>query len=573
MNTVLMPKARTPEFWQNIRENRDYIEKIRKTYEASWEKDIIIIPFSAWKHFYTTGDRFLYHHYEGNRRVRMTSAALMSLIYPEEPKYLQDLEDVLWATCEEFSWVNPAHVHFAEDGERTYIDLLCAHVASSLAEISCLLEDRLDPRVLRFIRETVGHRILENLDKYAMNWEWTVNNWAAVISCEVGVTMMYLFPERFEEYLPRLWKTLEYFISGYADDGTCLEGIGYWDYGMAHFVWFADMVKQFTGGKVDLFSRADRNKLSKMAAYCQSVFLKGGSVVSYGDTSRTGGSVNAVLYFYLHKQFPETVRGLDRKYLNFELEIGPTFLRVLRYLYYIDETKEAANLMEKQDGRLPESFDYPNSGQIIVNEKNYSLAVKAGHNDECTGHNDVGNFILATDAGQIFCDLGCGSYSREYFDLKTRYLEFCAGSQGHSVPIINGKYQQQGREHCGTISHIGNVINLEISKAYGLDELTILDRTFSYDEEFIVLTDRFEPNYQSITERFVTLIEPKVLENTVVVDNVSLEFDPSMVTVSAHPVVHLCAGNKTETAYCIDFALAPGFQSVSFRIHIPGASG
>lgn len=564
MDNILMPKARTPEFWQRIRENDQYLSNIMKVYQRDRYDEIPSIPFHVWQHFYKTGDRNQYTSYCYRSRRYLSSVALLALIYPEEPKYLAELEDVIWAICEEFSWVCPAHVHFAEDGERTYIDLFSADTASALAEISSLLKDRLDHRVVRRIQEAIDQKIVDNFEKYPMNWEWTDNNWAAHCAFHVGVALAYLHPDKFEKYIPRLWKAMQSYIGGFADDGTCLEGIGYWGMGMSSFTWFMDMVLQFTQGKVDLFYGEEKDKIAKMAAYCQSPYLKGGTVISFSDCDRAGGKVSASLYFYLHKKYPHEVGGLELRHLGFSCGADDNFCSSLRGFYYIEDALEIAKTMENKKGAELREFYFPSSGQVIINKQKYSLAVKAGHNDECCGHNDVGHFILSTDVGQVFCDLGYGSYSREYFDSKTRYLEFGAGSDGHSVPIINGAYQKQGVEHCGTISHSGSIIELEFSKAYGQKNFSKLTRNFVYEEDKIFLTDNFDPACQSVVERFVVLFEPVAEENRVVVANVALEFNPEEVKLNVHPEIHPLPQNETETVYCIDFERKPDIKSVCF---------
>ena len=565
---VLMEKARHPEFWEKFRGDGEFVRGLLAVYERSRWEEIPAVPYGARKYFYETGDRNRYTDYYYRRKEYLTGTAMLALIFPDREEYLRELEDVIWAICEETSWVCPAHAHFSEDGERTFIDLFSGDTAFVLAEISSLLEDQLDCCVRERIRECAEERILRNFESHAMLWERADNNWAATCAFEVGGTLMYLFPDRAEAFFPRLWNSVLSFIGGYSDDGTCLEGEGYWRAGFGDFLWLADLVFQFTDGRVDLLHGDKKDKIAKMAAYGQTVFLKGNSTVSFSDSGRMGSKMDAVWYAYLRSKFPQSVRVMKREELSFGCGgASSNWSSSFRGLYFRDLPVETA---EEDDENALRSYDLPDAGQVIVNTKSYSLAVKAGHNDECSGHNDVGHFILSTDAGQVFCDLGYGSYSREYFDEKTRYGFFCAGSQGHSVPIVNGCTQKHGRQYCGTISHTSSAIALEFSKSYGIPGFTRLNRTFEYGDGEIVMTDSFEPDYESITERFVVLFEPVVPlgKGRVLVDTVSLEYDPDKMTLLIHPETHFMPGNRTETAYCIDFVLKPGMDSAVFIFRI-----
>ena len=79
----------------------------------------------------------------------------------------------------------------------------------------------------------------------------------------------------------------------------------------------------------------------------------------------------------------------------------------------------------------------------IKRRGNNTLVIKGGYNDEPHNHNDVGSFmIVAKNDGIPIADLGVGIYRKETFDPELRYTLLNNASFGHSVPIINGKYQK-----------------------------------------------------------------------------------------------------------------------------------
>ena len=61
-------------------------------------------------------------------------------------------------------------------------------------------------------------------------------------------------------------------------------------------------------------------------------------------------------------------------------------------------------------------------------------------------HNDVGSFLYYIGDEEIISDLGAGEYTKKYFGPE-RYEILCNSSRGHSVPVIEGKYQCAGREY------------------------------------------------------------------------------------------------------------------------------
>ncbi|GJM76376.1 hypothetical protein HMSSN036_85920 [Paenibacillus macerans] len=80
----------------------------------------------------------------------------------------------------------------------------------------------------------------------------------------------------------------------------------------------------------------------------------------------------------------------------------------------------------------------------------FGFAAKGGHNGEPHNHNDLGHFILIAGRDTFAADLGSGEYTADYFGAG-RYRYDCNGSQGHSVPIINGRHQAEGERHAAVV--------------------------------------------------------------------------------------------------------------------------
>ncbi|MNO85118.1 hypothetical protein D3C76_764800 [compost metagenome] len=113
-------------------------------------------------------------------------------------------------------------------------------------------------------------------------------------------------------------------------------------------------------------------------------------------------------------------------------------------------------------------------------------------------------------------DPGCGIYTKEYFGDE-RYSLIYTGSHGHSVPIIEGHYQQAGEQYAAKWIQIepdieGDVLVLDLTKAYASENLISFTRSCQFHTHTLRIEDQysFVSKPVSIIERFVTFIEPNL---------------------------------------------------------------
>lgn len=557
-NTVLMEKATKKEFWENVRSNEEYCEILQiiiKTYQKTRWKNIPVLKFAPRMRFYTDGDRAEFEKDYFRRRRFLASAALLSLIYPEDETYIKDVEEIIWAICEEYTWVLPAHCN-GNNTDTTIIDLFNAETAFSLAEIHYFLKDRLNPLISLRVKNELQRRIVDNYDNNVYPWERIDNgNWAAVCAGNVGGVFMYSFPEKMEEHKQRLVSTMKFFIKGFSTDGTCLEGPGYWHYGFGNFVWFADLLYQYTKGEIDLF---EIENVKNIAGYMQRSFLKGKTIVSFSDSSPNTKADNG-LQTFLRKRFPDDVLVLNPE--NCMYSLGNVMWRdIFRNIYYLEDIKGFGK-------NTTEDYYLPDAGQAIINRNKYSLAAKAGHNAEPHNHNDIGSFILSTEKGQVLCDLGAGRYTRQYFKAETRYNYFCNSSAGHNLPIINENYQKEGKNYKGTLSCNDGFVEVDFKSAYDIIELKRMVRTFSCLENKVVMTDSFDIDYETFTERFISYFKPEISDKEVKIADIIIKYDSkkckAVINEACFEPHNARLPNKT--VYCIDFILNKGLNDISFE--------
>ncbi len=557
----LIDRACDKEFWAEVRE-KDCYARFRNENLSIWNnlcegKDIPELRYSDYKLFFVTGSRNEFEAVYFSRRRMMNACTFLSLIYPEEEKYFTYLQDVLFAICNEFSWCLPAHYGEIEVENHRKIDLFAAETGFALAEIYTMLSDRFDPLVSIRIKNEIERRIVEpyatKLNK--LWWEKGTNNWAAVCVGSVGCTLMLLFPERFAELRDRIEATMECYLSGFADDGFCVEGSGYWHYGFGFFTVYADMVKKFTGGEVDYFTRP---KVRAVATYIQKMFLSGHTSVSFAD-SGTSLSYHLGLVHYLKSVYPNDIAVYDRSF-SYNYDNCARFCLHLRAATWYREEFDTKALPNDST-----EFFAEDSQWYIKKTPHYGFAAKGGHNKEPHNHNDIGSFIFAKNGVQILADPGTGQYCKDYFRDK-RYTFFHTRTLGHSLPTFGGAEQKEGREFAARDVRVdGRDFVLDIAPAYGLDSLSSLERRFSFTETAVSVTDRFDYSGDGeIVERIVCIREPKELESgkIAILDSV-LTYDAGSVESVA---IEMHTFDGSAPCYTIDFALKSGRNEFSYSI-------
>ncbi|MBR5140133.1 MAG: heparinase II/III family protein [Clostridia bacterium] len=501
----LLGRAMEKDFWTEVREKecfKEYREKLLLDWDMLMEEgDLRALRYSDWKMFFTTGNRTVYERAYSRHRIAMTASALLALIYPEEDKYINYLMDAIYTLCDEYTWCLPAHQPNGNENNNSHIDLCASGMAFYLAEIYTLLEDRLDPLIKSRIRAELDRRVFTPfLTEVPYSWwETGESNWTSVCTGSVASAFMLMKPDVARELLPRFLKSMEGYIRGFSEEGVCLEGADYWNYGFGNFLPYADLVKTFTNGEVDYFKDP---KIKKIATFFQKVFLSERVTLSFADGAERSSRVIGRLH-YIKAQYPDEAKSTGRKFSSFSRTYEfPTRLR--EALWFFEEDGEDG------DDNYDLEFFAPSAEWFIKHTPKYGFAAKGGDNAEFHNHNDIGHFIYATDGKQIFCDLGAGVYEKKYFGPH-RYECLEPNARCHSVPIIDGTLQQPGKQFKSRDFKFENgVLTLDISRAYGIfDEDERIDRRFDFSEGGVKLTDRFTFNKdREIAERVVTRIEP-----------------------------------------------------------------
>ena len=219
---------------------------------------------------------------------------------------LDPIHDLLWAICEETSWVVPAHeeqgpdywridptvmrdqpfgAHTALTREPDSIDLFAAETGAALAETIYLIGDDLAPEVRQRVRQEVERHIFKPYLAYGRKHWWFKGalNWNGVVNGSVGLAFL-----RLEKDVQTLAEALSmvlegfaaYIATGFEADGGSIEGVGYWNYGLMYYVTVAELLREISGGELDLLAQ---ERLKDIAYYPVGMALTPPKYLNFGD--------------------------------------------------------------------------------------------------------------------------------------------------------------------------------------------------------------------------------------------------------------------------------------------------
>lgn len=557
----LLGRVADREFWTDVVRQAPMYEQFRRECLDGYERrglgslDLPAMKYSSYKLFWQTGDRSTYENVYFNRRSALDLTVPLALMYPDEPKYIEKIMDWCFAICDEYSWCLPAHQGKLELNS-TVVDLFASETGFWLALIYHLLGDRLDALVKDRIEAEIERRIIKPflaVDNYGW-WEVGKSNWTAVCVCNVSACTMLMRPRLMtEELIARFNKAMSGYIDGFGDDGICLEGCGYWAYGVGFFTIYADLMRRFTGGSVDWFAHP---RIRAVATFPQRMFLSGNASVSFADGGRSLRYAIGVLH-RLKDEYPEDVLIYSPDYATYDIGCGRVGYRLFTAAWMREEY-----YYSPADDRVSFESYAEDAKWLVKRTMSYGFAAKAGYNDELHNHNDAGSFIFAKNGVQWLVDIGAGKYTRQYFSSE-RYDILEPSGFGHSLPLFGGETQRFGKEYAATDVHYeSGVFSMDIAGAYGLDDVRSARRRFDMTDDAVVLTDRFDTE-RTITDRLVAMTEPKQTDaGVIVVGDARVEFDSERATVK----ITTAESSAHGTVYFIDLELRPDVKEISLRI-------
>ena len=504
---------------------RKYKAELRKAGEELRNEPIPELTEELFALFETTGNRIQYERVYFRRRKMLSVFGILSVLERKEED-IKALEKILAAICEENCWALPAHVDRHCESWQISIDLFAAETAFYLAEIMGILGEALSADIRNRIQNEVFRRVLTpfmtSKVPYA-GWENSRMNWCAVCNGAIGGAAIWLIKERdvLQPLLERICKALENYIDGFSEDGACLEGINYYTYGLSFYAGFAELLREHTGGAINLLAG---EKIRKIALFQQMCFLPKGRTICFSDAdSRDAFRVGLTACLAMH--YPEVEFPDFSAAANLESDDCYRYLILSRDIFFTESYLAQLKERERETFRKQLQIYLPSAQWSVSTSANGCvLAIKGGHNNEPHNHNDVGSFFYMSEGDMILADLGAGEYTKQYFGAE-RYEILCCRSLGHNLPVVYGLEQKAGeRYRAVNFSCDGKgktCMNLE--QAYGLQGEGSIRRCLQFDlkDGTFVLEDIFTLQMQDIgqmqscghiVENLVTQYEPSVTE-------------------------------------------------------------
>ncbi len=536
---------------------KEYIAKIKELYEQRFQdKPITVLSHAYAKLYYQTGNRQKYQEQYFDRRQRLE---LLQILAVSDDKYIEPLEEIISAICDEYSWALPAHSLIKDENvfDPTVIDLNSSETGFALAETYYVLGEKLSNDIKNRIKVSLEQKIIKNYESRTFVFDNLHNNWASVCSAGVGGTYLYVFPERFSSVETRIISTLKNYLDSIDEEGYCAEGMGYWAYGFGYFCVFFDVYHNLTG---KWHSLLDLPKVRNATKYYNNANLGGGEFLPYADGGVRQAKIDPHVVYAIKNLFPNDFIITEEIPFN-----APT--RTLGFRSVLGRSKYLPQEKAKSD-----TVFYTNNQVFIYKNKNYSFTAKGGCNHEPHGHLCVGVFQIVKDGKRLICDPGAGEYTYSYFKVwddsfEGRYGEkiFVCSSFAHSVPIVNKKPQPYNlsNDKAVVLEQTDDTFKIDISATYA-DKIDQLDVTYKPSSDGVKVVYDCK-GMDEITFRFVSDYKPTEKDGAVVIEDMmitnTLNLKPNLTSK-----VYSDHYAKSATAYLIDYTVK-GEKSVNVEFN------
>lgn len=483
---VSFPAYSNRQQWESIPAvyRNKWISEGEKMLDYKWQ----VITATAYLEFVKSGNRdTMQQPYTQN------SSALRALVLAEladgKGRFIPQIMNGVWATCEMSSWTHSAHLYMQKAGpgvpdvEEPVIDLGAGITSAMLAWTYFFLKDAFDkinPLVSKRIVYEINRRVLQPY--YSRNDFWwmalqkdgvMVNNWNIWVNYNTltCILLVETDPEKKLEAVYKSMRSADKFINYYKDDGGCEEGPAYWSAAGGMLYRYLHLLTQATGGAVNKFKEP---LVKNIGSYIYKAYINDRYYINYADASAKLNPDAGLVYEY-GKATGDTLMKNFGSYLasqqNWTVQLpGETLESSLQNAFLASEI-----LSDAVEKPLLAQFWLPGTEVMGARDKagstdGFYFSALGGHNGESHNHNDVGSCILFYNGQPVLIDIGSETYTRQTFGPE-RYSIWTMQSAYHNLPLINGVQQKEGARYkaidpkfasaAGTVS-----FSLDIAAAY-----------------------------------------------------------------------------------------------------------
>lgn len=422
-----------------------------------------LLPATLFLEYARTGNRTHYEHARDERRSKLLSLVLAECV-ENKGRFLDEIVNGIWLTCEETFWGVPAHLGMQKAGvglpdvREPIMDLFAAETSSLLAWSDYLLGTKLDevsklarPRIEKEVQRRILKPGLARNDFWWMglgqgqNHRDKLNNWTPWISSNwlTSTLLLETDSEKRGQSVVKIMRILDLFIDGYPDDGGCDEGPSYWGRAGGSLFDCLELLHSATNGAVNLYSE---RLIAEMGRYIYRAHIDNDYYMNFGDAPAKVHTPGNLVYRYGRRiHDPEMTAFGAYMAMQEHNGIGEygSLGRVLPALFDLNELRAAPKTQALvRDVWLPDSQIMAARAQQGSAEGFY-LGAKGGVNGRSHGHNDAGNFLIFADGDPVIIDAGVESYTAKTFGPH-RYDIWTMQSAYHNLPTIGGVMQKSG---------------------------------------------------------------------------------------------------------------------------------
>ena len=390
--------------------------------------------------------------------------------------------------------------------ETVDVDLGVVHFSENLALTVRLLGPRLPPglgeRILGELQARIFRPMRQRVETGRDLYWWFAikHNWLAVCLAGTAQAAAAILPSAADRawWLAFVEARIRDFRDSFTDDGACTEGVGYWGYGVMHFIALSEVLRLGTGNAIDLL---DEPKMRRVARWPENAEIQPGVYPSFADSGPGGRPIPWVPLWLdnrLHATAPAKPIPVDT-----DLLAGMGLHVASEPLLWMFRTRDPRRPVRRTFTPGLRSW-FPHAATLIsrpghATTRRFAATLLGGNNGVNHNHNDLGTFTVVLDGRTLIVDPGPEAYSFRTFSEK-RYDSQLLNSYGHPVPRVAGALQSYGADFRTRVlakefSDDTDRLVFDLRGAYDVPALRRLTREFSYDRRgagSLTITDHVE---------------------------------------------------------------------------------
>lgn len=486
--------------------------------------------------FKRTGNRVLFENIYFARRHALNGLVLAECA-EHKGRFMDDIINGIFALCEESAWQLPPHNSYIRnepqfllpDATRPVIDLFAAETGALLAWVAALLAKELNdisPFIVSRIHHELSFRII---NPYLTQHFWWMGkgqepmcNWTVWCTQNILLTA---FTADFDvatrnAIFQKASLSCDYFLKDYGEDGCCDEGAQYYRHAGLCLFGCMHILNQVSGGAFAPLYQWD--KIKNIGAYILNVHVDDKYYFNFADCSPVAGRAGVREFLFGKATAQQELCRFAAKDFQTDGRLYTDEVNQIN-LYYRLETIFTYQEIMAYDTSAPifhRDIYYPSVGLFIAHDALFSLAVKAGDNDDSHNHNDTGSFTLYKEGKPIFADIGVESYTQKTFSPQ-RYEIWTMQSGYHNLPTINGRDEKDGSDYRATnvqsdLTNSRPSITMELAGAYPLPDTEVsYVRSVTLDKNSHQVHLQDTTNADQVILNFITCERPEITENRI----------------------------------------------------------